>query len=164
MKTALIWFALLVGVALPVLAEDGGGGGLVFSADKYDPERDAFSDFETSKAIAKRDGRHILLLVGGDWCPWCRKLAKYIEENEAVAALLAEFFVVQKVNVSDEQSNTFFLNPLGVIDAYPHVFFLDADGKVLHSLNTATLEKSGSYDEAKLVAVLKERVPKEAVR
>ncbi len=164
MKTALIWFALLIGMARPLSAEDGGGGGLVFSADKYDPERDAFADFETSKQIARRDGRHILLLVGGDWCPWCRRLAKYIEQNEAVAAVLVKHFVIQKVNVSDEQSNIVFLNPLGVIDAYPHVFFLDADGKVLHSLNTETLEKSGSYDEAKLVAVLKEQVPKVEAR
>lgn len=131
-------------------------GKVVYSADSYDPKADADKDLESSKAIAKRDGRQILLLVGGDWCPWCRKLAKYIEQNEAVRAALAKGFVVQKVNVSDEISNTGFLNPYPAIDGYPHLFILDADGKLLHSQDSGELEKSGSYDEAKLLAVLKQ--------
>jgi len=138
---------------VPALVADDGPE-LVYSADAYDPTADADKDLEAAKVIARREGRQILLLVGGDWCPWCRKLASYIEDNQSVRAVLANGFVVQKVNVSDETSNTGFLNPYPAIEDYPHLFILDADGNLLHSQGTAGLEKSGSYDQTRLLAVL----------
>ena len=160
MKTTVFAALLLSGTLAFLetsLAEDTQ---LIYSADSYDPQRDADADLEASKKIAERDGRHILLLVGGDWCPWCRKLAKYIKDNEAVSALLVRDFVIQKVLVDDDVSNSPFLNPYPTIPAYPHVFLLDAEGELLHSLDTEPLEKSGSYDEAKLLAILKKHAPK----
>ncbi len=161
MKISLLtWLLFFAAFVVPsVMANDDGK--IVYSADSYDPKADADKDLASSKAIAKRDGRQILLLVGGDWCPWCRKLAKYIEDSESVRAALVSGFVVQKVNVSDETSNTGFLNPYPAIDGYPHLFILDADGKLLHSQDSGELEKSGSYDEAKLLAVLKKTKAKD---
>ncbi len=161
MKISVLTWLVFIGMfGVPaVMADDGAK--IVYSADSYDPAADADKDLEAGKVIAKRDGRKILLLVGGDWCPWCRKLAKYIEDTESVRAVLASGYVVQKVNVSDETSNTGFLNPYPAIDGYPHLFILDADGKLLHSQDSGELEKSGSYDEAKLLAVLKQRKPNE---
>lgn len=132
---------------------------LVYSAAKYDPQADADADLESSKKMARRDGRHILMVVGGDWCPWCRRFAKYIEDNEAVATLLASDFVIMKVNVSDETSNTGFLNPYPVIYTYPHLYFLDADGKMLHSQNTDILQSRSGYREEAVLTVINRFAP-----
>jgi len=152
-RPVFIWILFCGLFALPAAMADQTGK-IVYSADSYDPKADADEDLASGKAIARRDGRRILLLVGGDWCPWCRKLAKYIEENESVRNVLASGYVVQKVNVSDETSNTGFLNPYPAIEGYPHLFILDAEGKLLHSQDTGELEKSGSYDEGKVLGVL----------
>jgi hypothetical protein len=39
----------------------------VYSVSEYDPKRDPAKDLADTVAIAKKDGRRILLLVGGDW-------------------------------------------------------------------------------------------------
>ncbi|MCB1063530.1 MAG: thioredoxin family protein [Verrucomicrobiae bacterium] len=127
---------------------------LVYVAHEYDPKADADQDLARAKKIAAADGRRILLVVGGNWCPWCRIFANYIETNEAVRAILAKSYVIQKVNVSDETSNTGFLNPYPAIEGYPHLFILDASGKLLHSQDSGDLEKGRGYDEATVVAIL----------
>lgn len=156
---AVLLFAGTFALLAEAVAEEAK---LVYTADSYDPKRDADEDLVASREIAERDGRNILLLVGGDWCPWCRKLAKFIEDNESVSAVLARHFVIQKVLVDDDVSNSPFLNPYPAISAYPHVFLLDAKGVLLHSLETEALEKSGSYDEAELLAILKTHTPKKS--
>jgi thioredoxin-related protein len=152
--------AFLIGVPTASISAADSQTNLVYTADRYDPSRDPKRDLADSIALAKRDGRHIVLLVGGDWCPWCRKLASFIEDNAAVSALLTRDYVIMKVNVSDETSNTGFLNPYPAIEAFPHLFLLDAEGKLLQSQETEVFEKSGSYDEAALAAVLEKHRPK----
>ena len=73
MKITLIAALLLSGTLMFLETAAAENPKLVYTADSYDPKRDAYEDLEASKVIAERDGRHILLLVGGDWCPWCRK-------------------------------------------------------------------------------------------
>jgi hypothetical protein len=35
---------------------------------KYDPKRDAAKDIDTAIVEAQRTGKHVLLVVGGEWC------------------------------------------------------------------------------------------------
>lgn len=133
---------------------------LVYTAATYDPKADPDADLAKGKVIAARENRRILIIAGGDWCPWCRAMGKFIESNPTVAAILARSYVVQKVTVSDEVSNTGFLNPLGPIEAYPHLFILDRDGRLLHSQDTGKLERNGSYDEAAFAALLRQWAPR----
>ena len=39
----------------------------VYSVSDYDPKRDPSKDLADTVVIAQKDGRRILLLVGGDW-------------------------------------------------------------------------------------------------
>lgn len=154
-RFALCLFALSFWLALLCPAADGTASKLVFSRAKYDPKADADADLEQAKSLAAAENRRILIIAGGDWCPWCRAISKYIESNTSVSAVLAKQFVIQKVFVSGDVSNAAILDPLGPIEAYPHLFFLDQNGKLLHSQDTGVLERSGSYDEAGFVALLK---------
>ncbi len=139
-------------LTVPVIAA-GEAPGLVYAAPDYDPARDADADLAEAKKIAARDGRRILLVVGGDWCPWCLAISRYFEENTSVRGILSEAYVIQKVNVSDEKSNTGFLDPYPAIRAYPHLFVLDAEGKLLRSTDTGVFESGRAYDERKMVAL-----------
>ena len=64
-----------------------------------------------------------------------------------------------KVNFSEENENKAFLAAYPEIKGYPHLFVLDADGKLLHSQFTGDLEKGKGYDRGKFFAFLKGWAP-----
>jgi len=90
-----------------------------------DPQK----DLSNAIKIAKKSNKNILLDVGGDWCPWCRKLDKLFHENEEIASLLEKHFIVLKVNYSKANKNEKFLSKFPKIEGYPHLFVLDKKRK-----------------------------------
>ena len=123
--------------------------------EKFDPTRDPAKDLTTAVAVTSKSGQRILLDVGGEWCSWCRKLDMFFEQNEDVAAFLHKNFVVVKVNFSKENPNEKFLSQYPAIKGYPHIFVLDAAGKLLHSQSTGELESGDHHDHDKVFAFLK---------
>jgi hypothetical protein len=59
-----------------------------------------------------------------------------------------------KVNYSDENPNTEFLERYPEIPGYPHFFVLDSDGTFLHSQGTAELEEGNGYNLQVFLAFL----------
>ncbi len=112
---------------------------------KYDPKRDAAADIDTAVAEAKRSGRHVLIEVGGEWCVWCHRLDDYLKAKRKLNALLERNFVMVKVNYSPENENEEVLSGYPEVAGYPHFFVLDGRGELLHSQDTAKLEKGKSY-------------------
>ena len=68
-------------------------------------------------------------------------------------------YVWMKVNYSEDNENAAFLSRFPAITAYPHLFVLDAEGRLLHSQFTGELEKGKGYDRARFFAFLKEWAP-----
>ena len=87
----------------------------------------------------------MLIEVGGKWCGWCHRLDDYLKRNRKLAALLERNFVMVKVNYSPENENEEVLSGYPEVAGYPHFFVLDGQGKLLHSQDTAELEKGKSY-------------------
>lgn len=121
----------------------------------FDPKRDPASDLEMAKVEAQRGGKRIMLDVGGEWCSWCHILDKLVEEDGEIRSFRDANFVWMKVNYSEENENKAFLSAYPEIKGYPHLFVLDADGKLLHSQFTGDLEKGKGYDRGKFFAFLK---------
>lgn len=112
---------------------------------QYDPKRDAAADIEAAVAEAGRSKRHVLIEVGGEWCVWCHRLDDYLKQRKRLSALLERNFVVVKVNYSPENENEEVLSRYPEVAGYPHFFVLDGQGMLLHSQDTARLEKGKSY-------------------
>lgn len=125
----------------------------------FDPSRDPANDLETAKVEAVRGGKRIVLDVGGEWCSWCHILDKFVEEDAEIRSFRDANFVWLKVNYSEDNENKPFLAAYPEIKGYPHLFVLDADGKLLHSQFTGELEKGKGYDRAKFFAFFKEWAP-----
>ena len=123
---------------------------------RFDPARDAAQDLMTAREIARREGKHVLLDVGGKWCVWCRYMDRFFEETTELKALRDKNYVVLKVNFSPENENKEFLGQYPKIQGYPHLFVLDAQGKLLVSQETGSLEltKARGYDIKKMRAFL----------
>ena len=122
---------------------------------KFDPNRDAAADVATAVALAKKQGKRVLVDVGGEWCPWCHILDRFVAANADVRALTDAGYVWVKVNWSRENKNEALLSRWPAVKGYPHLFVLDADGKLVHSQDTGPLENGKDYDKAKFVAFLR---------
>src|SRR5262249_37080637 len=123
-----------------------------------DPSRDAAKDIAFGIARAKRENKRVLLDVGGEWCPWCKKLDKMFHEDKEVAKALADHYVVIKVNFSRENQNEAVLSKYPKIDGCPHLFVLDKTGKLVHSQDTGLLETGDHHDHDKVMAFLQKWV------
>ena len=130
---------------------------------KYDPKRDAAADIAAAVAEAGRSKRHVLVEVGGEWCVWCHRLDDYLKAKKKLKALLERNFVVVKVNYSPENENEELLSRYPEVAGYPHFFVLDGQGKLLHSQDTARLEKGNSYHARKFKRFLTRWGPKRLV-
>jgi thioredoxin-related protein len=128
---------------------------------KFDPQRDAAKDVRTATAMAKVQGKRVIVDVGGEWCKWCHFLDKFIEATPEVKTTLEKNFIWVKVNWSPDNKNVPLLSQWPKIKGYPHLFVLDANGKLLHSQNTGDLEAEGgkdTYDKTKVMAFLNQQM------
>ena len=122
---------------------------------RFDPQRDAEADVAQAVAMAKADGKRVLVDVGGEWCSWCHVLDRFIASHAEVRELIDAHYVWVKVNVSKENRNRALLARWPKIEGYPHLFVLDARGRLVHSQDTGVLESGKGYDEARFVAMLR---------
>jgi thiol:disulfide interchange protein len=125
----------------------------------YDPARNARQDILDAQVEAKRTGRNVLIEVGGTWCVWCRTMNKFFEEHADLAQLRDQNYVLVTVNWSKENENKAVLSQYPAIGGYPHIFVVDAGGKLLHSEDTSELEEAKGYNAEKVREFLLKWVP-----
>ena len=125
------------------------------SVTAYDPKRDTAQDISEAIKQAQRTNKNILLEVGGEWCSWCHRLDNFFQAHPDLVQLRDKNFVTVKINFSEENENKEVLSRYGPIESYPHILVLDADGKLLLSKETGSLESGKTYDLERLTAFLK---------
>ena len=123
---------------------------------KFDPARDAEKDVATALTLAKSQGKRVIVDVGGEWCVWCHILDDFFAArgNADIRALRDERYVWLKVNFSQENQNEALLSRWPKVAGYPHLFVLDADGRLLHSQDTGDFERGRDYDREKIIAFI----------
>lgn len=156
--------ALTLLSAWPALAHDGAHDTPAWS-HVFDPARDPAVDLKQALAAAKSQNKRVLIDVGGDWCIWCKLLDAKFEQEAALRQLRDANFVVLKVHYDKKVNpNEAFLSQYPKAAGYPHLYVLDADGKLLHSQDTALLElpkeQGKGHDSAKIKAFLTDWSPK----
>jgi thiol:disulfide interchange protein len=144
-RSALAW------IACAVAAKALGAQPL---PEMFDPKRDPAADLAVALEMAKAGGKRVIVDVGGEWCSWCHILDRFFADNAEIDALRRSRYVWLKVNWSRENENRAFLARWPKVAGYPHLFVLDADGKLVHSQDTGVLERGKGYDEAKMRAFL----------
>ena len=125
----------------------------------YDPARNPDQDLRDAQAEAGRSGKRILLDVGGEWCSWCHRFDAFFEQNTRLLELRNKNFIMLKVNVSPKNLNQKFLSQYPKIPGYPHLFVLEANGKLLQSQDTSQLELGNSYSLDRVEAFLNRWAP-----
>jgi thioredoxin-related protein len=132
---------------------------VVAAVQDYDPKRDAEKDIREAVGEAARSGRRVLLEVGGQWCGWCRRLDKVFADHRELTELRDKHYVLVKVNFSPENENRKVLSKYPKIEGYPHIFVLDAQGRLVHSQNTGELEEGRDYNIRRIRVFLEAFAP-----
>jgi thiol:disulfide interchange protein len=124
----------------------------------YNPDADARKDLETAIQTARDQHKHVLIQVGGNWCPWCVRLHGVFESEARIDSILKSDYVFVLINYSKENKNEAILADLGYPQrfGFPVLLVLDRDGHRLHTQNTAYLEKDKGYDTDKIFGFLRD--------
>jgi thioredoxin-related protein len=123
----------------------------------YDAKANPDVALSRALAEAKASKRKVLVVAGGEWCSWCHYLEAFLKKNPAIDGELHRAFVPVKVYFGEENKNATFFSRLPKANGYPHFWVIAADGKVLKSVNTATLEDGGkSYDKKQFLKFIQD--------
>jgi thioredoxin-related protein len=122
----------------------------------YDPQADATAVLEQAIKQAQQENKHVLVQVGGNWCPWCVRLHNFYAAEPAVDSALKAGYVLCHINYSKENKNSAMMERLGFPQrfGFPVLVVLDGKGNRLHTQNTAYLEKEKSYDPKRMIEFL----------
>jgi thioredoxin-related protein len=124
----------------------------------YNPEANAREDLNRSILEARQQGKHVMIQIGGNWCPWCIKMHHFFEDNARIDSIIKADYVFLRINYSKENKNLDVLKRLEYPQrfGFPVLVILDADGKRLHTQDTGFLEENEGYSEKKVLTFLRE--------
>ncbi|PWG78224.1 thioredoxin family protein [Pararcticibacter amylolyticus] len=148
-KISALWsIVLLCWVWNPVKAQ---------TKSLYDPSANAGADIAAAVTKAGKEGKHVFLQIGGNWCVWCLRFNKLVTENDTLKKAIDTGFVTVHVNYSKENKNEEVLASLGYPQrfGFPVFVILDGKGKRLHTQNSAYLEEGEGHSAKKVLEFLK---------
>lgn len=116
----------------------------------FDPKRDAAADIRAAVAEAQRNGKRIILDVGGDWCTWCHVLDKFFKQHSEIAELRDKNFITVDIYYGHEEKNEKALSRYPKVESIPHFFVLEKDGTFLFSQAMLKLETGGEPSVLKM--------------
>lgn len=164
MKKLLCSILLAFSAALPLSAQ-----GL---EKVYDETIDPLQQIDDAVARAKAGGRLVLCQLGGNWCPWCLRLADFVKRDSVISEVMQKNFEYIHVNYNPRQktpgTEAAGKRLLQRLDnagrfGYPALVVLSADGRVLHIQDSSFLEEGQGYSAERVLRFLRGWTP-EAIK
>ena len=120
---------------------------------QYSPSVDAKVQVTEAIANAKKSDKHILLMIGGNWCRWCKMFDKMVVTNATVDSALKANYIFEHINFSKENRNLPLMTELEFPQrfGFPVFVVLDNNGKRLHTQNSAYLEEGEGYNVKRVI-------------
>lgn len=128
------------------------------TAQIYNPDANARENIAAAVKQAKAENKHVLLQIGGNWCPWCIKLHGMESADTQIDSLLKADYVRVLVNVAREKDkrDPELMASLGNPQrfGFPVLVVLNQQGDRIHTQDSWYLELEKSYDKEKLMHFL----------
>ncbi|MCK7559314.1 thioredoxin family protein [Chitinophaga sedimenti] len=127
----------------------------------YNPTANAEAELGAAIKKAAAEKKHVLVQVGGNWCIWCKRLYKYVEDSTDLRTYRDANYVVYHLNYSKENQNLPLLAKYGNPQrfGFPVLLVLDGQGKLLHIQDSGLLESADSYDKRKIMGFFRNWSP-----
>lgn len=118
----------------------------------YKPEEQAEKAIQEAVKQAKKEGKHVFIQAGGNWCIWCARFHAFISSDASLDSLVQKNYVVYHLNYSKENYNKKIMAKYGFPQrfGFPVFLVLDGDGRLLHTQNSAYLEEGKGYSREKV--------------
>lgn len=119
-------------------------------------------DVQIVEAVAKasKQGKYVVAQLGGNWCKWCIRFAKFVENDADIKKMVDDNFEFIHVNynprnteaTADQTATEAALRRLGnpVRFGFPVLVVIDGDGNILHTQDSSFLESGEGYDKEKV--------------
>ena len=131
----------------------------------YDENINPLEQIKDAMKEANTHDKFIVCQVGGNWCPWCLRLADFVKNDSTISKLIADNFVYIHLNYNPRRSafdaakrtwEEAMMQRLGnpVRFGFPVLVVLDKNGKVLHTQDSSFLEEGQAYSHDKVLRFL----------
>jgi thioredoxin-related protein len=137
---------VILAFSIPAFAQDS------VKLKLYSPQENATAIIEQKIKEAKKQGKHVLLQVGGNWCGWCIRFHNFVTYEPSLDSLLRNNYIVYNLNYSPENYNVELLKKYQYPQrfGFPVFLVLNGEGKLLHTQNSAYLEEGKGYNKDKV--------------
>ena len=127
----------------------------------YDPTLDGMKQIKDAVALAAKDGKHVLIQYGGNWCSWCIKFDAFCKADTSVTKIIAANYIPVKLSYDqtnkNDEANAYLGNPTRF--GFPVFIILDAKGKVIHIQDSSLLEEGSGYSKQKVSGFFSQWTP-----
>jgi thiol:disulfide interchange protein len=121
----------------------------------YDESADAAKDVAAAVKLAGYENQRVLLVMGGNWCGWCRLLHTLMTTDKDIKLLLRNEYRVVNIDIGHGEKNADLLKSYGIkCEGYPYLAILDSDNKLITQQETGALEAGPKHDPEKVLAFL----------
>jgi thiol-disulfide isomerase/thioredoxin len=127
----------------------------------YDASADGKVLVDAALTRAKKDGKLVLLMYGGNWCGWCYKLHDLFDEHEPIRELLRRRYEVVMIDIGSETNKKLAETYRADWKSHgvPYLTVLNSMGDVVTNQETEVLEVGKRHDPDKVLAFLKQNLP-----
>jgi thiol:disulfide interchange protein len=132
--------------------------------DIYDVRADGTAQIAAALRTATGDHKRVILVLGANWCIWCRRLHAAFENDPAVSRALKKDFVLVDIDVNNRKGvdrNADVVARYGnpVKGGIPAIVVLDSNGKELMFKDTDELVDKEAYSSPKILSFLASLTP-----
>ena len=114
----------------------------------YHPEADAKAEVHDAMTQAATQHKNVMLMIGGNWCRWCKMFDKMVKDNADVDSTLTTNFVFAHINFSKENRNLDLMTQWNFPQrfGFPVFVVLNDKGECIHTQNSSYLEEGEGYN------------------
>ncbi len=112
-------------------------------SDIYDESADAKQDIRLAMEKAADEGKHVLLMFGGNWCIWCHRLHRLFHKDKSIHDYLHQKYILVMIDVGKQDKYPDLNEQVGnpYQNGFPVLVVLNDQGHQLTTQDTGSLEK-----------------------
>lgn len=124
----------------------------------YHEGEDGHAPIARAVEQSRRDHRTVVVMFGGNWCIWCRRLDYSLTHDPVLAPLVRDHFRFVHV---DSRANRALDDEMGHPTSHgvPVLVVLDADGHPTYTQDTSALELGDGHSRTRVEAFLRRYLP-----